>query len=188
MRVLYLGDYDLAGGDIEDNTRRVLERYADLDWERLALTADQVREHRLTPIIKRDARFKNGGAHEAVETEALSQQVIVGRIDISRGVRRRREAAGNRSRSADLASSQGGGCRAQGAQRRFAAAHDRAGLSRRAECRRRPAFRPRRPGDRAGQSRASRMRDRDEGRAHPQMARAQSIEIGLIGSCSSLWR
>ena len=26
-RVLYLGDYDLAGGDIEDNTRRVLERY-----------------------------------------------------------------------------------------------------------------------------------------------------------------
>jgi hypothetical protein len=27
MRVLYLGDYDLAGADIEDNTRRVLERY-----------------------------------------------------------------------------------------------------------------------------------------------------------------
>ena len=80
MRVLYLGDYDLAGGDIEDNTRRVLERYADLDWERLALTADQVREHRLTPIIKHDARFKNGGAHEAVETEALSQQVIVGLV------------------------------------------------------------------------------------------------------------
>jgi hypothetical protein len=46
----------------------------------LALTADQVREYRLTPIIKRDARFKNGGAHEAVETEALSQQVIVGRV------------------------------------------------------------------------------------------------------------
>ena len=38
QRVLYLGDYDLAGGDIEDHTRRVLERYADLQWERLALT------------------------------------------------------------------------------------------------------------------------------------------------------
>lgn len=52
-------------------------RYADLQWERLALTADQVRDYNLTPIIKRDARFKNGGAHEAVETEALSQRVIV---------------------------------------------------------------------------------------------------------------
>jgi hypothetical protein len=75
--VLYLGDFDLAGGDIEDNTRRVLERYHALDWERLALTAEQVRDHRLTPIIKSDKRFKTGGAHEAVETEALSQRVIV---------------------------------------------------------------------------------------------------------------
>ena len=76
-RVLYLGDFDLAGGDIEQNTRRVLERYHGLEWERLALTADQVRDHRLTPIIKTDRRFKNGGAHEAVETEALSQRLIV---------------------------------------------------------------------------------------------------------------
>jgi hypothetical protein len=76
-RVLYLGDFDLAGGDIEDNTRRVLERYHDLDWERLALTADQVRDHELTPIIKRDRRFKSGGDHVAVETEALSQALIV---------------------------------------------------------------------------------------------------------------
>jgi hypothetical protein len=36
-----------------------------------------VREHGLTPIIKRDKRFNDGGAHEAVETEALSQQLIV---------------------------------------------------------------------------------------------------------------
>jgi hypothetical protein len=76
-RVLYLGDYDLAGGDIEDNTKRVLERYHPLAWERLALTADQVRDYGLTRIIKRDGRFKSGGAHEAVETEALSQRVIV---------------------------------------------------------------------------------------------------------------
>ena len=48
-----------------------------LDWERLALTADQVRNYGLTPIIKPDRRFKNGGAHEAVETEALSQRLIV---------------------------------------------------------------------------------------------------------------
>lgn len=39
--------------------------------------AEQVRDYNLTPIIKRDARFKDGGAHEAVETEALSQRVIV---------------------------------------------------------------------------------------------------------------
>ena len=77
MRVLYLGDYDLAGGDIENNTRRVLESYCDLEWERLALTEDQVRDHGLTPIIKTDRRFNNGGAHEAVETEALSQRLIV---------------------------------------------------------------------------------------------------------------
>jgi hypothetical protein len=75
--VLYLGDFDLAGGDIEANTRRVLERYHDLAWERLALTANQVRDHNLTPIIKSDRRFKNGGTHEAVETEALSQRLIV---------------------------------------------------------------------------------------------------------------
>lgn len=83
QRVLYLGDYDLAGNDIEDNSKSVLERYADLQWERLALTGDQVRDYRdlngnpLIPIVKRDARFKNGGAHDAVETEALSQAVIV---------------------------------------------------------------------------------------------------------------
>jgi hypothetical protein len=77
QRVLYLGDYDLAGNDIEANTRAVLERYHSLTWERLALTAEQVREYGLTPIIKSDRRFKNGGAHEAVETEALSQRVIV---------------------------------------------------------------------------------------------------------------
>ena len=48
MRVLYLGDYDLAGNDIENNTRSVLERYCSLDWERQALTADQVRHYHLT--------------------------------------------------------------------------------------------------------------------------------------------
>jgi hypothetical protein len=77
--VLYLGDFDLAGGDIEANTHRVLEREigGKLAWERLALTREQVRDNGLPVIIKHDRRFKDGGAHEAVETEALSQGVIV---------------------------------------------------------------------------------------------------------------
>src|SRR5215472_3569147 len=51
-RVIYLGDLDLAGNQIEDNTRRVLEREigGELLWERLALTQEQVREYDL-PVI-----------------------------------------------------------------------------------------------------------------------------------------
>lgn len=79
-RVGYLGDFDLAGGDIEANTRRVLEDIlgGELDWTRLALTQQQVEHYDLPRIIKTDKRFKNGGGrHEAVETEALSQTLIV---------------------------------------------------------------------------------------------------------------
>jgi len=77
-RVLYLGDFDLAGGDIENNTRRVLEHeVGNLGWERLALTAAQVEEYNLPVIEKYDRRFTDGGKHDAVETEALSQAVIV---------------------------------------------------------------------------------------------------------------
>ena len=61
------------------NTQRVLERLVgELDWQRLALTREQVEAHNLPRIIKTDKRFKNGGGvHEAVETEALSQTLIV---------------------------------------------------------------------------------------------------------------
>lgn len=79
-RVLYLGDHDLAGASIEANTRRVLERALDcaLDWERLALTKQQVNDYALPSVAKSDSRFKRGGgAHQAVETEALSQKLIV---------------------------------------------------------------------------------------------------------------
>jgi hypothetical protein len=79
-RVGYLGDLDLAGGDIEANSRRVLEEIigGELDWTRLALTQAQVTRYRLPSIIKTDKRFKDGGGrHEAVETEALSQTLIV---------------------------------------------------------------------------------------------------------------
>jgi hypothetical protein len=79
QRVLYLGDLDLAGGQIEANTRQVLERATPLRWERLALTPDQVDGYGLRPliIVKRDHRYTDGRPHEAVETEALSQRVIV---------------------------------------------------------------------------------------------------------------
>jgi hypothetical protein len=78
-RVLYLGDYDLAGNDIEANTRRVLEKLVgELEWERLALTREQVEHYDLPIITKRDKRFKGRrGVHQAVETEALSQTLIV---------------------------------------------------------------------------------------------------------------
>ena len=79
-RVIYLGDLDLAGErHIEANTRRVLERLVGpLRWERLALTLDQVRTYNVPPMPKNDRRFKNGrGQHDAYETEALSQTVIV---------------------------------------------------------------------------------------------------------------
>jgi len=77
-RIIYLGDLDLSGDQIEANTRRVLEQASgSLDWERLALTPEQVREHDLPVIVKHDRRYKDGHAHEAVETEAISQRVLV---------------------------------------------------------------------------------------------------------------
>jgi hypothetical protein len=79
-RVLYLGDWDLSGGHIEANTRRVLEMAEGLpvQWERLAITQPQIEERRLTPIMKTDKRYKGrGGRHQAWECEALSQATIV---------------------------------------------------------------------------------------------------------------
>jgi hypothetical protein len=80
-QVLYLGDYDLCGDQIEANTRRVLEQevgYSLEDrWKRVALTAKQVEQHNLPVIEKRDRRYKDGRPHPAVETEALSQKLIV---------------------------------------------------------------------------------------------------------------
>jgi hypothetical protein len=82
--VLYLGDLDLAGNQIEANTQRVLEQEVveqdgmPLAWERLALTEQQVRDHHLPIIIKHDRRYSDGRPHEAVETEALRQTVLQG--------------------------------------------------------------------------------------------------------------
>jgi hypothetical protein len=76
-RVGYLGDLDKAGGDIEGNTKRVLEKIVgtELYWVRLALTQEQVNLYRLPVISKFDKRDKK--FHDSVETEALSQSVIV---------------------------------------------------------------------------------------------------------------
>ena len=77
--VLYFGDLDLSGGQIEDNTRRVLEQVIGglLHWERVALTEEQVSDYNLPFITKRDRRYKDGRPHEAVETEALRQTVLM---------------------------------------------------------------------------------------------------------------
>jgi hypothetical protein len=76
--VEYLGDFDLAGNQIEDNTRRVLERQVGpLQWNRLALTEEQIQQHRLPVITKHDRRYKDGRPHDAVETEAISQRILI---------------------------------------------------------------------------------------------------------------
>lgn len=80
-RVLYLGDWEERGPgeQIETNTRRVLETYAPLRWERLALTGEQFDRYGLAALAieKLDARNKPPKRYLAVETEALQQQVIV---------------------------------------------------------------------------------------------------------------
>jgi hypothetical protein len=91
QRVLYLGDLDWQGNQIEANTRGVLERLigGELDWKRLALTQTQADHYGLSPLTKEDRRYNEGSAHrfhEAIETEALKQHVIVGIV------RRRLEA------------------------------------------------------------------------------------------------
>jgi hypothetical protein len=76
----YLGDLDLAGGLIEANTHRVLASYAgEVPWERLALTEAQADAYNLRrlAITKRDNRYRDSAPHLAIETEALSQRVIV---------------------------------------------------------------------------------------------------------------
>jgi hypothetical protein len=77
--VLYLGDWDWQGAQIETNTRSVLEDLigGGLNWERLALTEEQVIRRRLTRIRKADRRYKPVRYHDAVETEALKQNIIV---------------------------------------------------------------------------------------------------------------
>ena len=57
--VLYLGYFDLQGHQIEANTRRVLEHKVRrrIDWNRIAITEEQIAQRGLTPILKKDHRF-----------------------------------------------------------------------------------------------------------------------------------
>src|ERR1017187_7985212 len=89
ISVLYCGDLDPQGEDIECNTRSVLRTCIThgvttgyisqdvFDWERLMLTAEQVEEHTLSSIIKSDKRKNHGAPYEAWECESLSQKLIV---------------------------------------------------------------------------------------------------------------
>ena len=76
QRVFYLGDLDFSGGQIETNTRKVLSRYGDLEWEKIAITEDQADERSLPAIQKPDKRFKPVRYFDAIETEALKQTEI----------------------------------------------------------------------------------------------------------------
>ena len=75
-RVFYLGDFDLSGGHIEENTRRVLSGYGLLAWEKIAMTRGQVEEYSLPVVEKPDKRYRPARMFEAVETEALEQTEI----------------------------------------------------------------------------------------------------------------
>jgi hypothetical protein len=81
-RVFYAGDLDLSGGQIEANTRAVLERRigGELDWARIALTETQVDRYKLRrwAITKFDRRYNPPRQHQAIECEALKQHILVG--------------------------------------------------------------------------------------------------------------
>lgn len=77
-QVIYLGDLDLQGEQIEENTRYVLESELgrELEWERIAITMDQVEEHNLTGLQKSDHRYRPARTFDAWECEALGQREI----------------------------------------------------------------------------------------------------------------
>jgi hypothetical protein len=73
-RVVYLGDLDKSGADIEANARHVLD-VSTARWHRLVMTDDIAAEHGIDPIWKVDGR--SGAGHWAVEVEALGQAQLV---------------------------------------------------------------------------------------------------------------
>jgi hypothetical protein len=78
-RVLYVGDLDHQGAQIERNTRRVLQSaVGPLDWTRVALLAEQAVG--LPTVTKLDRRYKPPRAHNAVEVEALGQSTVIGLV------------------------------------------------------------------------------------------------------------
>lgn len=82
--VLYLGDYDPSGLDIERDLENRLNRYGAGDFEvkRVALTMDQIRLYQLPPLPAKTsdprlARFiADTGGMDAVELDALPPNVL----------------------------------------------------------------------------------------------------------------
>lgn len=91
QRVLYLGDWDWCGRQIEEASRRTLTerrfgggvrmpesvRAGLFPWERVALTGEQVETYGLPVISKADRRYRPARSFDAVETEALGQARII---------------------------------------------------------------------------------------------------------------
>jgi hypothetical protein len=82
VQPLYVGDFDLAGDDIEAHTKRVLEHACGRtfdNWERIMLTEEQCRQLKrrgVKPIKKTDKRFRDKMPHLAFEAEALGQSLV----------------------------------------------------------------------------------------------------------------
>lgn len=81
--VLYFGDFDPSGVDIERDLEDRLGRYGAKDFKvkRIALTVDQIKDHQLPPMpVKRsDARaesFMNEYGDKAVELDALDPNLL----------------------------------------------------------------------------------------------------------------
>jgi len=84
VAILYFGDYDPSGVDIERDLGDRLERYGAVDVEvkRIALTLDQIREYNLPPFPAKSsdprlAKFMaDTGGTDAVELDALEPNVL----------------------------------------------------------------------------------------------------------------
>lgn len=82
--ILYLGDYDPSGLDIQRDLESRLERYGAEDFEikRVALTLDQIQRHQLPPLPAKTsdprlARFiADTGGSDVVELDALPPNIL----------------------------------------------------------------------------------------------------------------
>jgi hypothetical protein len=80
-----VNDDDVQGLSAPDSKagklqRQCLRLVGELDWERIALTQQQVEDNNPPIIRKPDRRYKPVRYHDAVECEALSQAFIVGLV------------------------------------------------------------------------------------------------------------
>lgn len=93
--ILYFGDYDPSGRDIERDLKDRLVRYygrANFTVVRIALKEEQIHEYDLPPMpedaetlakLERDPRSKTYGLEFAVELDALEPPILQGLIDNS---------------------------------------------------------------------------------------------------------